>query len=124
MDWRQMKVRIGASKNLENAAIELGLLVGLRIVVGGEGVGELAERQLCGGQLLKQPQQLRLCAFYGPVDVGTFDVDLGRVVLALEFGAPEQLAPVFIVHDLAEDVLHVFALQRQLASQVLFIGVV
>lgn len=72
---------------------------------------------MIGREVLEESEELGLCAFDGAVEVGAFDVDEGGVVLVEVVGVCEEGFPVLLVHDFAEDVLHVFALTGEFSHE-------
>ena len=54
-----------------------------------------------------------LHTFDGPVYIGALHVKLTGVVLLHVLGSFEELCPVFVMEELAEDIVHVLALQSQ-----------
>lgn len=51
------------------------------------------------------------------VKVRALHIHLGRVVFAYVLSSIEQLLPIFIIHNLAENIVHVLSLLRQLSIQ-------
>jgi hypothetical protein len=69
--------------------------------------------------LLQNAHQLRLGRLNGPIDISTLDIKPRLVVLVIT----EQLTPVLAVQLLAQDIMHLFAISRQLSKRMLSIGI-
>lgn len=76
-------------------------------------------RDLKGFDLLKNPHELRLSGFDGSVDIGTFDIESGLIVLIVV----EKFAPVLLIQLLSKNVVHLFTICCQLSIRILSISI-